>query len=756
MKDKLVKLNKRFVDYLYDTSVDVKDRAFILFSTTVLFALFLAVPCGLIMKEPPIATWSTLIGAIAFTCYVAYVIRARKIAEARVVLSIILVFIFLPAMFFTNGGANGGAPIWLLLGTIYLTLIIDGEFRKAMLILDAIVMIICWIAGYLNPGLIDEYSRGGNFFDTIAALFIVSALLYIMITFQSNLYRKEEKDKNLQRLFEQTTTALASAIDAKDEYTHGHSARVAEYSRKIAEYCGKSRSECEEIYYVALLHDVGKIGMPEAIINKKGKLNEEEFAVIKQHPVLGAQILHSITEYPNLIIGARYHHERYDGKGYPDGMKGEDIPEVARIIAVADAYDAMTSKRSYRDPIPQQTVREEIVKGSGTQFDPKFAKIMQHLIDLDSEYQMREKEGIKALAGKTELVSKKIGDVTSDGIYISPKIKTIRVKYETDVVGIGEGRPALIIFDSLDGRYHDTEREKEELSYFEYAQILFDGQYICEGARKIEVSETKSDKVDVVSRGLNKNEYDITAVRFRDHAMITIESTVKTVNIIIALPDSARYAYIGLTGENCHLYDVDIVETEEKIDKDYIPRIAEEISYISGPAGDIPNVQVDGYRSDATDGIPITDGMKIIFHTLSLPTARLVWHCSFIDIFCSDDKRPNGPGYKEYALIRLDGENWESNGMSENKLLVNKLDDFDGWDTWKDANKKGFDCTVRFKREGNVITTFTENMGISIKNTTKVIEEGDDVYVSLTGDQVAITNIRIIREPEDDMNSAAD
>ncbi len=186
----------------------------------------------------------------------------------------------------------------------------------------------------------------------------------------------KDQQKYSQRLFEQTAIALVNSIDAKDTYSRGHSVRVAEYSRKIAEMMGKSEDECYKIYYTALLHDVGKIGISDAIINKKGKLTEEEYETIKSHPVLGNQILSGISEYPYLSIGAHYHHERYDGKGYPDKLKGEDIPEIARIIAVADAYDAMTSTRSYRDAISQELVREEIVKNSGTQFDPKIAKIM--------------------------------------------------------------------------------------------------------------------------------------------------------------------------------------------------------------------------------------------------------------------------------------------------------------------------------------------------------------------------------------------
>lgn len=162
----------------------------------------------------------------------------------------------------------------------------------------------------------------------------------------------EKQTKRDQKLLHEVITAFANSIDAKDEYTHGHSSRVAEYSKKLAEMNFKTEQECEEIYYAALLHDIGKIGIPDSIITKDGKLTDEEYETIKQHPALGAKILKSITEFPYLSIGAGGHHERYDGKGYPHHLKGTDIPEIARIVSVADAYDAMSSKRSYRDPIP--------------------------------------------------------------------------------------------------------------------------------------------------------------------------------------------------------------------------------------------------------------------------------------------------------------------------------------------------------------------------------------------------------------------
>ena len=199
---------------------------------------------------------------------------------------------------------------------------------------------------------------------------------------------KTQENENLSLRVVQT---LAEAIDAKDTYTNGHSGRVATYSREIAKRYGYSLKRQDEIYMMGLLHDVGKIGVPDNIINKPAKLTDEEYDQIKAHPVMGARILKNIKERPKLAVGARWHHERYDGKGYPDGLSGTDIPEEARIIAVADAYDAMTSRRSYRQILPQAAVRQELERGRGTQFDPEFADIMLQMMAEDPEYQMSEK-----------------------------------------------------------------------------------------------------------------------------------------------------------------------------------------------------------------------------------------------------------------------------------------------------------------------------------------------------------------------------
>jgi len=194
----------------------------------------------------------------------------------------------------------------------------------------------------------------------------------------------------LKKLAYEVMDALAKAIDAKDEYTNGHSERVAIYSRMIAANLGLSTEEQEKVYNMGLLHDIGKIGIPKNIINKTTKLTDEEFELVQSHPILGYEILEKIRSVPELAQGARWHHENFDGTGYPDGKKGEEIPFLVRIITVADSYDAMTSNRSYRTYLPQDDARAEIEKNIGTQFDPVPAKCMLDIIDADKQYALHE------------------------------------------------------------------------------------------------------------------------------------------------------------------------------------------------------------------------------------------------------------------------------------------------------------------------------------------------------------------------------
>lgn len=203
----------------------------------------------------------------------------------------------------------------------------------------------------------------------------IASKLYDDITVQNveYLHKLNTANNDLQNMSLQTITTIVNLIDAKDSYTEGHSRRVSAYSVSLARELGFSGRELEDLRKVALLHDIGKVGVSDLVLNKPGRLTTEEFAAMKLHTVIGSDIIKSVTTIPSLYTGVRNHHERYDGNGYPDGLSGENIPFNARIIAVADAYDAMTSTRVYRKLLPNERVMAELERGAGTQFDPVVA-----------------------------------------------------------------------------------------------------------------------------------------------------------------------------------------------------------------------------------------------------------------------------------------------------------------------------------------------------------------------------------------------
>lgn len=172
---------------------------------------------------------------------------------------------------------------------------------------------------------------------------------------------------------------MTAAIDAKDRYTCGHSARVARLAAQLARRAGADESFAELIHITGLVHDVGKIGVPEAILRKTTRLTPEEFDQVKRHPRIGFDILKDIPALRNTLPGVLHHHERFDGQGYPDGLRGTEIPLLARMLALADTFDAMSSTRSYRPAVSRQQTLEEIARCAGTQFDPDLARLFLEL-----------------------------------------------------------------------------------------------------------------------------------------------------------------------------------------------------------------------------------------------------------------------------------------------------------------------------------------------------------------------------------------
>ncbi|HRK01537.1 MAG TPA: HD domain-containing protein [Oligoflexia bacterium] len=203
----------------------------------------------------------------------------------------------------------------------------------------------------------------GNFTNEDAAFLEALSFQVAIAVENANL------DSRLKNTFIQTAAAMAEAIEAKDRYTGGHTKRVVQYSLAIGQYVKLSPIEREHLKLAAILHDIGKIGIDDKILKKQYALNDEEYDVMKKHPAIGYEILSQVSGLKEIVDGARYHHERPDGKGYPYGLKGSEIPKVASIISVADTYDAMVSTRPYRKGLDPKVAFEEIVKYRGTQFD---------------------------------------------------------------------------------------------------------------------------------------------------------------------------------------------------------------------------------------------------------------------------------------------------------------------------------------------------------------------------------------------------
>lgn len=216
----------------------------------------------------------------------------------------------------------------------------------------------------------------------LVQIFLVLLVLSLFWFYAKAKIRVAMKQKaQYKEITNQSIMAIANTIDAKDKYTNGHSKRVARYAVEIAKRMNLAEEELESLYYTALLHDIGKIGIPDNVLNKPGRLNDAEYEIIKKHTTIGYDILKEITMIDHIADGANYHHERYDGKGYNNGLKGQEIPLAARIICVADAFDAMYSKRSYRNNLAKDYILDELEQCAGKQFDPQIAKIMIDMIN---------------------------------------------------------------------------------------------------------------------------------------------------------------------------------------------------------------------------------------------------------------------------------------------------------------------------------------------------------------------------------------
>ena len=607
----------------------------------------------------------------------------------------------------------------------------------ASLVLYIFVPVLC--------GVVQIFTYGISIVNMSMVAVSISLYIFIYLDINNTVERAHKieiqnmqgEQQRMRRLFDQTANAFVSAVEKKDSFTKGSAAKTAVYARRIAELAGKDELECEKVYYAALLHDIGIIGIPDSVVKKSTDPESRDSELMKKKPLIGKEILSSITEYPYLSLAAQYSHERYNGTGYPEGLKGEEIPEIARIVAVADAYVTMTTKKRFRESRPDFIAREAFIKGAGEEFDPVFSDIMIKIIDQES------KEHSETRVIEKELVCGEYRDKISGGILIGSNVTRITFNcHRLDNDNSRFSEPSAILFDSYDERVHDNDKAIDAYHYLEYAEVWFDENSIPNAAGKLE--ETQLNNVGETSAE-NGGRYEISMGRYGDHLKLNMKCPQYEKTVVVVLPDGMRSAYIGLTGEHCRITDIKVEQTDTVIKANDIARLAEEVSFIDRMESDIRNVQINGLRTDSTRGVEIDGSVRLNFHTMSLPGSDLIWHCPYIVLFSSDNGYVGGRNYCEYALIKLCGEKEDGDASARNSLSMKKKPDFPGWQTWKDINGNGLECEVNIERKGSRIILKTENLGISIENTTVISDIPDKIYASITGDRVALTDIRVRR-----------
>ena len=228
------------------------------------------------------------------------------------------------------------------------------------------------------------------FWIYIVSAIVVGIAVICNIGFGIRMTQLKKQHLIYKDIVEQALSTFANAIDAKDTYTEGHSRRVALFSREMARRMGWSFEDQEELFYIAMMHDIGKIGIPDRVLNKPTKLNDEEWEIMKRHPIYSGDILQEFTTIPAMSEAVRYHHEWYDGTGYPYKLKGEEIPLISRIITVADSFDTMDSKRVYREPLSMEEIVKQLKENAGKQFDPEIVPYMIKMIEDGAVYRLKE------------------------------------------------------------------------------------------------------------------------------------------------------------------------------------------------------------------------------------------------------------------------------------------------------------------------------------------------------------------------------
>ena len=511
-------------------------------------------------------------------------------------------------------------------------------------------------------------------------------------------FKKEQK--KMRSIFGQAAQAMACVLEKGSQTQKGRAERIALISRELAKKAGKNEEECDKVFYAGFCFEAG----------------DEALSCIKAFPFL-CETAKSV------------------GKVYD-----ENLPEYSRIITVAKDYDKMINDST----VPLFYVRDYFIREAGRKYDPLYTKCIVQILDSETNKGVFEKVSEEL---KTELICHNYREEISYGIPVLQNIENISFECEllssdkTEVSSATKfAAPSIILFDSSDEKVQTSPETIDYHKYLEYGEIWFDSHFVSTSCRNMEVRNETENKI---SDNGTLFSYKIAACRFEDHLMLKMQGPVKSFDVIVALPSASKSAFIGITGENVHIKNIKIEQTEHLVQENDIPRIAEKLEYINRIESDIPNVQITKPLAVFTQGVEIRNSMKIYFHTQSLPDANLVWHCPYIILYYSEDGKVHGKNYCEYAMIKFDGEENGSNEFAENNFVMKKTEGFSSWEEWEELNKIGYECQVEFIKKGSQLTLTTQNKGIFIQNTTKVRNGNKEFFVAFSGDQVALTDIRI-------------
>ena len=317
-----------------------------------------------------------------FAVFVSTYLVMKFTGKYTVSLSICLIGLVITLSYYVITGENNGfAALWTVMAPMFIMIIIGVRAGLTVGIYFQILLtVLFWtpLRSFVEMHYTDNFLRRFPLLYLCALVISFSAMLarkkqrLALDAYQDKLEKAVQAEHNKVKLIAfETVGAIIGMVDAKDDYTDDHSRRVAHYSLLLAQEMGWDQQAAEDLYFSALLHDIGKVGIQDSILKKVGSLTNNEYAIMKTHTSIGASILKEMSFLENADEGALYHHEKYDGTGYPFGLRGEDIPKCARIICVADSFDAMNTARVYRARRDKEYILSEIRNGSGKQFDPE-------------------------------------------------------------------------------------------------------------------------------------------------------------------------------------------------------------------------------------------------------------------------------------------------------------------------------------------------------------------------------------------------